>query len=168
MECSVCRLPKADYRCELCEKQVCKRCSHKSQASRLEFLPEVPEKLTKERYCGPCFDAEVAPVLHDYELTLAKARDLNVFYKGQGEETRRYRRTEKPLQVDRCGDRAGALLRLAFLAARAGFNCLLDVHITVEKSRNAGFQKNFWFASGVPTNLELAEPIPGKVLLKRE
>lgn len=155
--CRICQRPKADFVCGLCESHVCKRCSHKVKAGTFAFLEPVPSELSHRLYCGFCFDAKVGPALDAYERDLALARNVIVYFRQQGEETRFMKRKEKPLKVEGVSDRADALLRLAFQAVRAGFNSLLDVEITSEKKRDSGYQTTHWRGIGVPTQLDEAK-----------
>jgi hypothetical protein len=167
--CQICRKPKANLNCGLCGNSVCKKCSEKLPENRFAFRKSVPAELTHRLYCATCFMAKVAPAIAEYDEILERAKNLNVFNKGQGEETRLMSRTEKPLKVTDCADKKETLMRLAFRAAEAGFNCLLDVAIVSTKVRNHGYQNTKWEGSGVPTNVdeEKLERLarPGKVLL---
>jgi hypothetical protein len=166
--CLVCR-KEAKLECELCQQPVCKKCSQKLAADSFEYLKAVPAELKHKLYCGPCFDSKVAPALAHYDDLLAQAKNLNVFNKGQGEETRLMSRSEKPLKVTDCADKKEALMRLAFRAAELGFNCLIDVTIVSTKIRNHGYQNTKWEGTGVPLRVDEAEldrrATPGKILL---
>jgi hypothetical protein len=63
-----------------------------------------------------------------------------------------FRRSATVLKVEGCADREEALLRLAFLAVKANYNMLLDVDLTAEKVRNAGYQTSRWQAKGIPVH----------------
>ena len=118
------------------------------------FLPSVPPEHKHRAYCGPCFSAKVSPALDAYNETVQAAKEVFIFDKGAGEMTRLMRRVEKPLLIDDCVDRHESLLRLAFLAAKANFNALLDVEILPKKIRNEGYQTTKWQARGVPTRVD--------------
>lgn len=135
---------------------MCKKCSHKLKAGSFSFYDPLPPALAHSLYCGICFDETVASALSVYETTMDKARFVNVFYKGQGEETRKMRRLEKPLKVEKCKERSEALLKIAFKAAEAGFNCLLDVQLTSEKVRTGSYQSTLWTGTGVPISVDEA------------
>ncbi len=154
--CNLCQLPKAHFECGLCQKIVCKKCSNKLWDTSFAYCNPLPPALSHRLYCGVCFDETVAPALASYEAAVEKARFVNVFYKGQGEETRKMRRLEKPLKIEKCKERSEVLLRLAFKAAEAGFNCLLDVHITSEKVRAGSYQSTLWTGTGVPLSVDEA------------
>lgn len=84
---------------------------------------------------------------------LAKARNVGIYFKDQGKETRLLKRSEKPVRVLDCPDREETLLRLAFLAVKAGFIGLLDVDIVATKVRDGAYQTSSWSGSGIPSNL---------------
>ncbi len=152
--CSVCRKPKGVYVCALCESTVCKRCAQFLKGSPFAFMERVPADLTHGTYCGACFDAKVAPALDAYTDAMERAKSVIVYLKNQGEETRLIKRSERPFVVKDCLDREETLLRLAFLAAEANFNTLVDVHIASKKIRNEAYQTTRWDGSGVPTQLD--------------
>jgi len=154
--CSSCRLPKASLVCECCQASQCKSCAIKLKKDSFSFLPVIPTELTHLIYCGLCFDEKVAPALAAYNETMAKARNVNVFFKTQSEETRLLKRAEKPITVNQCEDKDETLLRLAFLAAQAHFNTLIDVVIKSEKVRMQAYQTTQWNGSGIPLYIDEA------------
>ena len=154
LKCNVCRRPKAILSCGILQEPICKKCVVILEKGSFSYLPEIPPELTHKHYCGRCYDDKVAPQLADYESTMARARQLFVYVKGQGEETRLMGRNEKPIRIEHCVDKNETLLRLAFLAARKGFNALLDVEVLAKKVRDEGFQTTSWSASGIPTQLD--------------
>jgi len=137
--------------CGACQGDVCKKCVEKLRPARIPYLTPVPPELSHTLYCGRCFDAHVAPALVAYDALVEQARQVNVFSKQQGEETRYFNRDEKPLKVVGGEDRADTLLRLAFLAVQKGFQLLIDVDIHSEKIRNGGYQTTQWTGTGIPS-----------------
>src|SRR5262245_3331877 len=133
--CCDCQKPKAQLECGVCKASVCKVCAHVLREDHFSFLPKVPEILTRGVYCGSCFEQNVEPSLTDYDATMERAREVLVFFNDQGKETRLIRRTEKPLRIASCADREETLLRLAFLAAKAGYNAVVDIELTGKKIR---------------------------------
>ena len=114
-------------------------------------MESVPAALSHTRYCGRCFDSAVAPALQDYEAAVEKARVVFVYYRGQGQETRLMKRIHPPIHVEGISDRSDVLMRLAFLAVRAGFNTLVDVEILPQKIRQGSYQTTSWSGRGIPT-----------------
>jgi hypothetical protein len=150
--CSSCLLPKGVLDCECCQAIQCKNCIQNLPKDSFSFLNPVPQELTHRKYCGRCYDEKVAPALQAYEECMVRAKNVNVFFKTQSEETRLMRRAEKPIRVMDCTDRDETILRLAFMAAEAKFNTLIDVEVTAEKLRNKGYQTTKWHGVGVPTH----------------
>jgi hypothetical protein len=152
--CTLCRKPKGTLTCGSCQSAVCKSCSQTLRAGSFAFLENVPADLTHRTYCGACYDEKVAPALDSYVQAVERAKDVIVYLKNQGEETRLIKRSEKALRVVDCADRNETLLRLAFLAAQANFNALVDVDISSRKVRNEGYQTTTWNGAGVPIRLD--------------
>lgn len=82
------------------------------------------------------------------------AKGIRVYEKNQGKETRLMKRVAQPVQVKNCSDRQETLLRLAFLAAKAGYNGIIDVDIKSEKVIDNSYQTTTYSGSGVPINLK--------------
>lgn len=159
--CCVCQKPKANLQCGSCQEQVCKSCSQFLGEEDFSFLPEKERRFALGAYCTPCFDNEVGPALIEYNEILERARDVNVYMKNQSKETRLFRRTNEFLKVPSCDDREETLLRLAFLAARKGFNAIIDVDITSERVRHGGgYQSSNWQGSAVAANVDSNKPPP--------
>lgn len=153
-ECMTCQSPKANLKCGVCDSTVCKSCAHFVDEESLIFMQPVPPQLLHDAYCSVCFDQTVEPIQARYRETIERAKNVNVFFKTQGKETRFIRRSEKPLKIANCPDRDETLLRLAFLAAQAGFNALIDVDISSEKVRLGGWQTSKWQGTGIPAKVD--------------
>src|SRR5688572_22159204 len=104
--------------------------------------------LTHRTYCAPCYNEKIAPAQDDYRATLARAKAVLVFTKAKSEATRHLRRNEKPIKVEDGDDERDTLMRMAFAAAKASFNALVDVEITHRKVRNEGYQTTKWTGTG--------------------
>lgn len=113
----------------------------------------MPPELTHEVYCAGCADTTVLPALAIYDADMERAREMLVFVKSQGKETRLIRRQEKPVRVDACADREETVLRLAFFAAKLGYNAIIDVDVVSKKVRNHAYQTLVWSGSGTPANV---------------
>lgn len=151
--CQTCRKPKATLTCGACSEDVCKNCAQFLAEDAFSFLPEVAPELKHQVYCGVCYDRVVAPFRENYEKAMDAAREIQVFFKDQGKETRFIRRIEKPVKVRDCVDRDEALLRLAFFAVQAGYNGLIDVDLKSEKVRIDSYQTLKWSGSGIPATV---------------
>lgn len=153
MGCVSCQGTKAMLKCGCCESDVCKYCAHVLPEDQFSFLTSVPSELKHSVYCPPCFNLHVADAWEDYQLTMEKAKNINVYLSHQGKETRLIKRKEKPITVTQCKDHDEALMRLAFLAAKAGFNGLVDVDLVSQKVKIGGYQTLTWSGKGIPVNL---------------
>ena len=151
--CCTCQKPKATLQCGICVSDVCKNCAQFLDAGSFSFLKVLPKELSHTTYCMNCFDKEVAPALANYETTMAAAKEIQVFEKTQGKETRLIKRTEKPVEVLDCPDREETMLRLAFLAAALGFNAIIDADIRSEKVKVGGYQSTKWSGKALPANV---------------
>lgn len=156
MACSICQKPKAALSCGICHCSVCKGCAQFLEEDRFSFLAQVPAELSQGVYCGICFDQKVQPALESYDQLMEKAKEILVFFKTQGKETRLFKRTEPAFKVTDCADHDETILRLAFYAAQAGFNAIIDTNITSEKVKFGTYQNLKWTGSAVPSNVDLS------------
>ena len=152
--CSSCQKPKANLACGICASSLCKHCARGLDESDFDFLTPVPKELAHDFYCGPCYDAKVAPALADYYHTVDLAKSVFVFTKDMGKEARLIKRKEAPVRVEDCPDHDETVMRLAFLAAKGQHNALVDVVISDEKVRNEGYQTTRWSGVGVPATID--------------
>ena len=151
--CITCQKPNAQLTCGLCASSVCKYCARILDETDFEFLRPKPADLSHEVYCEPCYLAKVHEPYQKYSETLSKARNINVYYKAQSKETRLLKRREEPVKVENCLDEQQVLMSLAFLAAEAGYNGLIDVDVKSVKVRNGKYQTSTWSGTGVPANV---------------
>ncbi len=155
--CPFCQKPKATLECGLCHSAVCKYCAQFVDEGRLSFLPKLPKELSHTTYCGPCYDVKISPQIEAYDLTMEKAKNINIFYKNESKETRLVERNEKPLKVENCPDKEETILRLAFLAALANFNSIIDVDLVSTKVRHEAYQTSIWRGQCLPAQLSDAK-----------
>lgn len=151
--CSTCGKSKAQLTCGLCESTICKYCTQFLDDETFSFLKVIPPLLSHTTYCGYCFDAQVGPELEAYNKTKELAKSILVFTKDQKKETRLVKRVEDPVSVENCLDREETLLRLAFFAAKANYNAIIDVDLKPEKIRQGAYQTMKWSGSGVPAHV---------------
>jgi hypothetical protein len=156
--CSTCGKDKTRLHCGICEVSICKVCSDSLDSNiengRFLLMTDVPKELLHPVYCHCCFVEKVNPPYQRYLEVLERAKNIIVFDKGQKKETRLMRRNQKPLRVESCADRQETLMRLAFGAAEAGFNGLLDVDLSPKKIREGSYQTTSWSGSGIPAQIE--------------
>lgn len=154
MECTRCQKPKANLNCGICQCNLCKNCAQFLEEGRFSFLAQVPEELSHGIYCDLCFSEKVSPALFEYDELMEKAKNILVYDKKQGKETRLIKRTEKPFKVVDCPDHDETILRLAFFAAKAGFNAIIDVDVTSEKVKHGSYQNMKWSGTAIPANVD--------------
>jgi len=152
--CQTCLKQKATIQCGLCKMEICKSCTSFVEHDQFSFLSEIPEFLSHQVYCHGCFDSQVAPEIEKLNQTMALAKEIFVYEKTQGKETRFIRRIQKPFQVSDCADHDEVILRLAFFAAQAKFNSIIDVDIKSKKIKNGKYQTTSWSGTAVPANVE--------------
>lgn len=152
--CKSCKKPKANYDCGLCHEQVCKSCAQFLTDEAFSFLAKKPKELSFSVYCDPCFQDNVATPLSDYEANMEKAHEVIIFNKNETKKTGHLKRKEEPYKVEDCEDEQETIMRLAFFAARDGFNCLLDVTITHRKIIVGSHKKTIFTGTAIPITIE--------------
>ena len=152
--CKTCRKPKAPYTCGICAENSCKACTHFLGEESFSFLKVVPEVLKHNYYCTQCFDEQIAGPLDEYNETMEKARDIIIYGKDQTRLTRYLKRKEDPYHVENCVDKEEAVLRMAFFAAQANFNCLIDVNLVSKKVLTGTYKNTAWSGTGVPITID--------------
>jgi hypothetical protein len=160
--CSICHGTKAKLECGCCQSTICKKCAQFLDEDSFSFLPEVPAELKHTVYCYPCYDATVAPALADYQETIERAKQIQVYFDNQGKETRLLKRLEEPVHVKECADKDETLLRLAFFAARLNYNGIIDVSVVSTKIRSGAYQTQVWNGSGIPSYIDPKRVIRSK------
>ena len=153
--CIICQRPQAYVHCGICKGALCKRCEHFVPVDRFAFLEAVPEELKLGHYCPSCFDADVGPAETKYEETMARARDVNIFFSADRNVPRLLAKAKNPVHIKNCTDRDETILRLGFRAAEMGFNSVVKVEVTAKQIRNLTHQKSSWQGTGLPANIDL-------------
>jgi hypothetical protein len=152
INCISCLKPKANLNCGICKEFVCKSCAQFIDENTFSFLQKIPAPLSHTVYCGNCFDDNVKSEIDSYNQTMEDAKNIAVFSKSQGKETRLFSRKEELFKIIDCKDHDEAILRLAFYAAQAHFNTIIDLDITFKKVKNGSYQYLLWSASARPSN----------------
>ena len=164
LNCCTCQKPKANLVCEICQSPVCKYCAQFTDEETISFLPQLPSELEHTTYCGPCYNNTVAPALEDYMQTMKAAKEILVFDKKQGKETRLIKRLEDPISVSNCADENEAILKLAFLAAQKKLNAIVDVDLSSEKIKNGSFRTTKWRGTAIPCYVKPEKLLKDKAL----
>lgn len=149
-ECVVCRKPKANFECEVCNEMVCKNCSQVLDQSTFSFMEEIPEILSHTHYCSACYDDQVAPEFDKYQEILERAKQVFVFFTTQRKEIPLIRRSKVTFHVKESQDRDETILKLGYFAAKDNYNAITEVNVFAEKVRNGSYQTSTWQGSGIP------------------
>jgi len=148
--CSSCDKNNTDLVCGLCEAPTCKTCATFVDEDSFDFFNMIPVSLQNKAFCQGCFANQVSTEIEALKVLLKKARQVNVYRKEQGTETRFIRRIQKPIRVMDCQDEQETLLRLAFLATQQGFSTLVDVEIQSRKIGEGRYKKYVFDGTAVP------------------
>jgi hypothetical protein len=152
--CKTCRKPKAAFNCGICHDDTCKGCTYFLDEATFSFLKKVPDHLKHTSYCSQCFEEKVRDPLHDYEATMERAKDINIFTKDQSKLTRLIKPDAAPLLVESCEDEQEAIVRLAFFAIQDGYNALMSVEIKTKKIIVGSHKKTIFNATGIPFHFD--------------
>ncbi len=155
--CVDCRKPNAESQCELCEGRVCRKCRVFLSEEEFPFISDRPIELKHSCYCGLCYSQKVEPFKLDYEASLESAKQINVIYKNSKSSVRVIRKAKDRVYVADRLDRDEAILNLAFVSTRAGYNAIIEVEVSSKKIRNEGYQKTSWSAQGIPAEIRSHE-----------
>lgn len=157
--CSTCHSSKAQLHCGVCKDVMCKYCVEFNDEDQFALLPKKPLDLSHLVYCRPCYDRVVAPELKKYSEQLATAKNILVYYKKQGKETRLFKRLADPVFIKDCKSSDEVLMSLAFQAVLTNHNAIIDVDVVGEKVRNGTYQTMTWSGSAMPTYVNEAKII---------
>jgi hypothetical protein len=152
-KCTTCGKSKALLSCGVCTVSVCKHCAQILEEESFSFLDVQKPEMLQTTFCNTCFDEKIAPDLMDYQQTMEAAKNIEVFFKDQGKETRLMKRIDVVFSIVDCPDRNEAIMRLAFKAVKMGFNSVIDVDIVAKKVKMGAYQTHSYKATGVPSNV---------------
>jgi hypothetical protein len=150
--CTICQKRPTSLECGVCSEFVCKYCAQILDTDLLVAFEKAPESYATGLFCAPCFDSKIAPIITSHREVLERAKNVHIFFKTQGKETRLVKRNEKPVSYQDCADHDELLLHLAFAAAKKGFNAIVDVVVQSKKVRSGSYQKLIWSGTGVPAS----------------
>lgn len=155
--CVSCRKSTAESLCGVCGESVCRKCRQFLGEDEFPWAPERPPALRHTYYCDGCFAEHVEPFRDDYEATCELARNINIFFKHSKSLFKVRRRATHGVEIQGGVDRDETILRMAFQAARLGFNALTEVEVESAKIRHAGWQKSTWTGRGWPAEVHSHE-----------
>lgn len=151
--CINCSKKRVDFKCALCEQEICKSCTEFLPEDAFHYNDEKPFDMQRNHFCLNCHIQKVTPELEIYEDLLSRAKNIRVFDKSQSKETRLIKRLEQPITVQDCSDQQDVLLKMAFIAVKKNFNAIIDVDIKSEKIRMGSYQTSHWKGSCIPANV---------------
>lgn len=155
--CVGCRKPRVDSPCGVCNEGVCKKCRLFLPDDTFPYELKLPEELKHTYYCASCYDQHVEPFKSEYENVLEAAKQIIVIYKGSKSSIRILKKADKALSLENMPDRDETILKLAFQAAKDGYNAIIDVEVSSQKVRNEGYQKMSWSGQGTPAEIKSHE-----------
>lgn len=156
--CSICNASKAPNTCRACDSAVCKSCLEFVSDETFEYADYTEANSPIGSYCSSCYTTEIVPALEEYEEILSRANDVTVFSADQGKETRLIKRSDLKFKIDECADKDALILRLAYLAAKAGYNTIVDMDLVYTKVRDGSFKLSNW--SGTATAANMTDRMP--------
>ena len=162
--CSNCQKSKAALNCGICHSVICKYCAQFLEEETLSYMPAIPPDLSHTVYCESCYHEKVAGPVQSHIEDLESAKDILIFFKNQGKETRLIKRLEDPIQVENCLDHQDVVMRLAFLTLKAGYNGIVDILVSSEKVRNGNYQTLKWKGVGIPAHIRADKLLRDKSL----
>lgn len=152
--CGTCLKPKANLVCEVCMQATCKKCAQFVSEDLFSFLENQPECVSHQIYCSQCFNKNVAPELEAYNTAMDAAKNVQVFNKSHVREVRFFSKKQDLVRVVDCADHDEAILRLAFMAAKSGFDSIMETEVSSKKVITNGYQRLVWSATARPTNAQ--------------
>lgn len=111
-------------------------------------------ELQHSYYCAPCHSESVEPQLTSYQEIMERAKAVYFFFDTRKHAIPLLAKAKSAIEVKSCVDRDETILRLGFLAARLGFNAIVDAEVNHEQVRNHAFQKTSWSGRGWPANVD--------------
>lgn len=117
-------------------------------------MPNIPPELQHSIFCYSCHQQTVAGPLAEYEALVQQAKEIIVFNKSQGKETRFIRRNEDWIEFKDCEDEDEAVMKLAFHAVQIGCNAIIDVEINTQKIRLGSYQTQKFHVKGRPAQVK--------------
>jgi len=156
MICESCRTNKGVDACPMCKAGVCSRCTVELPAGAFQWLEPRPSEFAHLEYCPRCFSDAVEPALLSYQETAEKAREVLVFFVSQRKGIPVTKKGREVLKVDGQEDRDETILKLAFQAAKLGYNAIVEADVRSEKKRHAGWQTSVWTGTAFPAQVDEA------------
>lgn len=151
--CSICNASKAPNTCRACDSAVCKNCLEFVSDETFEFADFNESNSPIGSYCSSCYTTEIVPKLDLYNEILERAKEVTIFSYDQGKETRLIKRSDFKMKIDECEDKDALIMRLAYIAAKAGYNTLVDMDLVYTKVRDGSFKLANWSGTATAANV---------------
>lgn len=146
--CAICRSPKANLNCNVCDKTICKKCLETLDSSQYLLHPKPPKIFRHRQFCFPCFESFIAPELQEYESLVEKSHELAVHKKGQKNLLKIRKREQIAETVKDHLSENEAIAQLKVLATHQGFDAICDMETSFVKVRKHGYEHKEWSAKG--------------------
>ena len=111
------------------------------------------ERRESFNFCNSCYQQNLIEKIEKYNQDVENVKNLGIFFKSQSKETRLLSRKEKTLKIENGLDEADIQMKLAYLAYKMGFNCVIDVEIQVKKIRQGSYQTSLYIGTGIPSHV---------------
>lgn len=121
------------------------------------LMPVVPTSLQHSVYCLSCYKENVEEALANYQVLVEQAKEIMIFDRSQGKETRFIKRNEDLVKIKDCEDYDEAIMKLAYQALQCGCNAVVDVDIIAEKVRTGSYQTQKFHGSGRPAQVKTSQ-----------
>ncbi len=162
--CTTCGKTKSLLECGPCHADVCKNCAQFLYEGTFALMQVVPPELQHTIYCYSCHLEHVEQPLAKYNQLVEQAKEIMVFNKSQGKETRFVRRNEDWIEVKDCEDEDQVIMKLAFHAVEIGCNAVVDVDIVAQKIRLGAYQTQLFKGTGRPAKVKEGQLIKDRSL----
>lgn len=157
--CVICNNPKANITCRECDSSVCKSCIEFVGDALFEYDEYTDETSPVGHYCSSCYTTTIVPRLDVYNEIVERAKEVSVFSTEKSQESRLIKRTDVKLKIDECEDKEDLIMKLAYMAAKAGYNSIVDMDLVYTKTRDGSFKLANWSGTATAANLNSRMPI---------
>ncbi len=150
--CCSCLKNQAHLECCTCNQAVCKKCAQFVTTESFPYVDAIPKDLATGTYCVNCYESCASEFIQEYEATMETAREVHIFFRGQGQERRALflKKREAPLKVENCVDEEAVIMKLAYMAAKNDFNALIETVVDSVKIHDGSYTLLKWHGSAIP------------------
>ncbi len=152
--CATCSSQKISNHCGICADKLCKSCSVFLSPEDFQYMMTPPPETEHPVYCSGCYATVMTEKIDLYNQNLEKAKQVAVFGKSQGKETRFIKRFELPIVITDGSDENDVTMRMAFRAVEMNYDALIDADVIPKKVRNGSYQTSTWSGIAIPVKLD--------------